>query len=171
LTLGDWALPKRIRNRNLLHVAIRVAVIALIFLVLDVVSGFGLGVALGALLFIVPAAIAASYFVSWKCDVLDVRTDGISIEGLRSSRSLPWSEIERFEIREPARRTLTMQTFRPWADQATVLLRDGSVLRIRAVQPWRGYTILGEIAVGSRTDTDDLVRWLNNLHARAGSPR
>ncbi len=170
MTLGDWALPQRIRNRNLRWVTILASAIALFFLWLDLVSSFGLGVVLGLALFVVPATVAIVYFISWKYDVLEVRRDGISIEGFRGSRSIPWSEIDRFEIRGSARRSLMMLTFRPWADQAKVVLGNGSVVRIRAVQPWRGFTMFGKIAVGSRTHTDDVVAWLNRLQSRAGSP-
>jgi hypothetical protein len=171
MSLGEWTLPRRIRNRNLKWVAIRASAFALFFLWLDLVSGFGLGVVLGLVLFLVPAATAVAYFVSWKSDVLEVRIDGISIEGFRTKRSLLWSDIDRFTICEPAHRSLMMLTFRSWADQAAVVLCDGSTIKLRAVQPWHGFTIIGNVAVGSTTDIDHLIGRLNRLRERDGSPR
>jgi hypothetical protein len=79
------------------------------------------------------------------------------------SRTLVWDDIQRFEIRSPTLRTPFMLAFRWWADQAHVVLRDGTKHRIRAIEPWHGFTVLTYFSISSWTKADMNVETLEEL--------
>jgi hypothetical protein len=160
-------LPQTFRNRNLLVAGCQTTGFAILAIVVNAVSVFGLGVALGLVLIAFLVALAIVYFVRWQRDVLVVTSEGISIGGIGRSVSVAWSAIDHFEIREPRSRSMTMVHFSPGADRVQVNMRDGSWRWISAIQPYHGFTIFSYFALASNTKADEVVDWLNRVRLRA----
>jgi len=160
-------LPQTFRNRNLLIDGWICGALAVLAIIANAASRFGLGVVLGLVLIAIPLAFAVVYFVRWKRDLLVVTTEGISIGGVGKSAWVPWSAIDHFSIREPGARTMVMLNLSPWADQAQVHMCDGSWRWISAVQPYHGFTVLSFFALGSNTKADEVIDWLNRVLLRA----
>jgi hypothetical protein len=54
-----------------------------------------------------------------------------------------------------------MLAFAWWIDQAKVVLKNGSSLRLRAIEPWHGFTALTYFSIQRVTDADRTVEALN----------
>jgi hypothetical protein len=110
--------------------------------------------------------LSAHYLLSWRRATLTASADGVVIGGIYRRRYLRWDQIARFEIREPHKRTPFMLAFAWWIDQAKVVLRDGSSARIRAIEPWHGFTDVTYFSIRKHTDADETVKWLNAERTR-----
>ena len=115
--------------------------------------------------------VSVFYLVSWWRATLTATPDGVVIGGIYGQRSIRWDEVARFEIREPHKRTPFMLAFAWWIDQAKVVLSDGRSARIRAVEPWHGFTALTYLTIQRHTEADETVKWLNEIRASHGSSR
>jgi hypothetical protein len=93
----------------------------------------------------------------------------LTLGGVRRSRHIGWDDISRFQIRDPQRRTPFMLAFAPWRDQAQAVLLDGTPVRLRAIEPWHGFTALTYFPVGRVTNADRTVESLNAVLARRNS--
>jgi hypothetical protein len=159
---GGLPLRRPLRNANLSKIGVLSLAVGAFLLVANVLSGFGLGW-FGIGLLSVFALVGAVYMASWWRATVEVEDDGIRVGGLMRDRFVPWNEIDCFEIRAPHCRTPFMLAFGWWLDQAVARLSDGSVLKLRAIQPWHGFTVLTYFSVSSWTDADDVVETLNRL--------
>jgi len=100
---------------------------------------------------------------------LVVSEDGLTLGGVRRSRQLGWDDIARFEILDPGGRTPFMLAFAPWRDQAQAVLHDGTRVRLRAIEPWHGFTALTYFAIQRGSKADQTVESLNDVLARRRS--
>ena len=158
-----------IRNANFRRAFLGEAAVFTLLVAFNVATGFRLGeLGIGVLVFVGGPAIY--HLVSWRRATLEVGVDGIVLSDLWVRRRLDWPEIESFGIRAPGRRSLLMLLAAPCADQARVLLRDGSRARIRAVQPYHGGAAPSLFQVRGMTDSDRLVDRLNQLITELRTP-
>lgn len=157
LDASSLAMGDVIRNRNFLKKSVYYLTLAVAMLALNIVSSFGLRW-LGVVALVWFLAVSAWSFVRWRCTTLELGLDGIWIGGVFRSSLVPWGNISDFQIREPARRTPLMVSLYWWADQARVVLRDGTKRRLRAVQPYHGQMTISYFA---ETDADRIVADLN----------
>jgi hypothetical protein len=152
-----------VRNANLLAGAICWSVVGLLWVLVDVVSSLGLG-ALGVALPIVSLGFASFWLVSWGRATLKVDREGVTITDIGSERRFTWVEIARFEILDWSHRTrLRVRFFFPRADQARVILKDGSGVRIRAVQPYHTWAIY---TMWRSSNADRVVGRLNEFQTQ-----
>jgi hypothetical protein len=151
------ALP--LRNPNLANPAIAWLAIAGVVLIVGRTALPVLGWAIVAL-FVGAGAIP---LVSWRRVTVRCEDSGITVSGITRSRFVPWRAIDHFEIRPPHRRTPFMLSFTWWLDQAAVVLRDGERIRLRAIQPRHGWTVLTYFRIIRRTPADEIVDRLNWL--------
>src|SRR5207245_2917548 len=108
-------------------------------------------------------SLSVYYFLAARRVDLVVSDEGLVLGGVLRARSLAWDEITRFEILDPSRRTPFRYAFAPWVDQARAVLHDGHAVRLRAVEPWHGFTVLSYIAALRYTAADRTVDALNAL--------
>jgi hypothetical protein len=162
VSILDGRLPASFRNPNFARAGAEWFVLAglLLAATLAVNSAYRW---IAAALCVGSAMASAFYFLSWRHADLEVTREGVAVGGVFRQHSLTWGQIVRFEIREPARRTLFMLAFHWWADQATVRLVDGSRLRVRALEPWHGFTAISYFAITRHTKSDEAVDRLNDL--------
>jgi hypothetical protein len=160
---ADFDVPATFRNRNFAKNAAALAALALFFLWLNDASSWRLE-GFGVALVVVPGGLAVFEGVSWWLARLRVEWDVVSVGGVFVRRRLRWQGIESFSIMEPADRTPFMLNFGCWRDQARVNLTDGSSHRVRAVQPFHGFTVVTFFAVSGETDADRVVDALNTFH-------
>jgi hypothetical protein len=158
-------LPARYTNTNFKRDAAPWFVLALLFLVPLVFAPIDAKWLPGVPFLITTSRAAYCMLAARRVDVV-VTVDGITLHGVFRSRHVPWDQIERFEIREPWRRTPFMLTFRPWVDQARVRLVGGSSRRIRAIQPRHGLTSATYFSIQHYGDADGTIDALNDLRAR-----
>ena len=122
-------------------------------------------------MFVVTSGLSVYYLLARQRVDLVVSQEGLSLGGVRRSRQIGWDEVARFQILDPRRRTPFMLAFAPWRDQAQAVLLDGSTVRLRAIEPWHGFTALTYLAVQRVTDADRTVESLNALLARTVASR
>lgn len=158
----DPTIPATIRNANFLKNGLVWLGLAAIALIANVASAFSAGW-VGLVLLVIPAVVATACLALWRTYELAISKHGVRIGRPLKDLVLGWPDILRFEIREPARRTPFMLNFRPWADQARVVLADGTTHRVRAVQPWHGFTALTFFSITGPTAADAVVDTLNHL--------
>jgi hypothetical protein len=108
------------------------------------------------------------YLVSWRRATLTASPEGVVVGGIYGQWHIRWDEIARFEIRDPHKRTPFVLSFAWWIDEAQVVLRDGRSVRIRAVEPWHGFTALTYFTIRRHTEADEAVKWLNEARASHG---
>lgn len=120
---------------------------------------------LGVVLVAGTAIVGACYVLSWWLADLVVFDRGVRVGHLLGTRFVSWEQVDRFEIRDPQRRTPFMLAFYWWADRARLRLRDGTTLRLRAIEPWHGFTGLTYLSISGPTDADEAVAWLNEVVA------
>jgi hypothetical protein len=149
-----------IRNTNLLRAGLTFLLFGGPLLVVAAVSSVDPGGIVWALALIL-VGVGALYLASWRRVTLDVLRDGVRLGGVVRARVVRWADIGRFDIRGPGQRTPFMVAFIPWADEARIVLRNGSVRRIRPVQPWHGFTALTYASIRGGTSSDDVVAELN----------
>jgi hypothetical protein len=163
---ADFELPVTFRNWNFAKSAVVYAVLSGALLWLNLVSSWGLewlGIALLA------ATIASTvYFAaSWFMAVLYVDFDGVRLGDLTKRTCIGWDDIEAFSIMDPAGRTPFMLNFWPWRDQAHLVLTSGESMRVRAIEPRHGFTVLTLVMIRGVTGADQTVEWLNRFaHTR-----
>ncbi len=157
-------LPRRLHNSNFLRAVFEWAIVAAFFWVATV-SAADQTKWLPAALAAAATFVVVVYAISWAWADLLVSEDGVRVGGVFRRRSLRWDEIGSFAIREPWKRTPFMLSFAWWIDQARVTLVDGSRIRVRAVEPWHGFTVWTFVAIQRRTAADETVSWLNRLRS------
>jgi hypothetical protein len=134
------AAPVVVRNPNLLVEGLCWLTVGAFWVLVDVVSSLGLG-ALGLALAVLSLGLAAYWLTSWWCVALRVDSDGITIKDLGTELRFAWSDVQHFEILDWWERTRLREQLFPRRDQARVILTDGTVVRIRAVQPYHSLAI------------------------------
>lgn len=152
--------PRRFRNPNFLRAGLEWLLPAALSL-LAVVAAPTNTKWLPGVPFAAALILSVYYLASWRRATFTASPGGVVIGGIHSQRHIRWDEIARFEIRDPHKRTPFMLAFAWWIDQAKVVLRDGSSARIRAVEPWHGFTALTYFSIGRHTEADEAVKWLN----------
>ena len=93
----------------------------------------------------------------------------MTLGGIRRPRHISWDEIAKFQILDPQWRTPFIFAMTPWRDQAQAVLLDGRIVRLRAIEPWHGFTALSLLAARRGTNADRTVESLNSLLARRRS--
>jgi len=161
-------LPTRFRNPNFARASFDWAIPALLFLVPLLFVPLAYKWFFGAV-FIVTSALSVYYFVARQRVDLVVAEEGLTIGGVRRTRQIAWDDVARFQIRDPRRRTPFMLSFAPWRDQAQAVLRDGTSVRLRAIEPWHGFPALTYVGVRRVSNADRTVESLNAVLARRSS--
>ena len=110
------------------------------------------------------------YFATcWLRTVLYVDFDGVRLRDLTKQTWIGWDDIEAFSINDPADRTPFMLNFWPWRDQAQLLLTSGESMRVRAIEPRHGFTVLTLVMIrgvtGDRQGSDRGVAEPLRAHA------
>jgi hypothetical protein len=161
-------LPARFRNANFARASFDWAIPAVLFLVPLLFVPLAYKWFFGAV-FVVTAALSVYYFAARQRVDLVISEDGLKLGGIRRSRQIDWDDIARFVIRSPQRRTPLMLAFAPWRDQAQVVLLDGTTVRLRAIEPWHGFTAMTYLGVQRVTNADRTVESLNAVLTRRRS--
>jgi hypothetical protein len=102
-----------------------------------VVSAWGLEW-FGVVVQVVLTVWAIALFVLWRRATLRVDSELVRVGGPVREQEVPWSDVSSFSIRDPVERTLFVWMLRPAQTYGRLNLRDGSSIRLRAVQPWPG---------------------------------
>jgi hypothetical protein len=154
--------PVVVRNPNLLVEGLCWLTFGAFWVLVDVVSSLWLG-ALGVALAVVSLGLAGYWLASWWRAALRVHRDGITITGLGNKRRIAWADVRHFEILDWLERHTLRAQFFPRSDQARVLLKDGTVVRIRAVQPYHAMAIY---TVWRPSKADRVVERLEQLRVQ-----
>jgi hypothetical protein len=162
------SLPTRFQNPNFARASFEWAVPAALFLFPLLFVPFAYKWFFGPV-FLVTAGLSVYYFVARQRVDLVVSEDGLMLGGVRRHRRITWDEVARFEILDPRRRTPFMLAFAPWRDQAQAVVLDGRRVRLRAIEPWHGFTALTYLAVQRVNDADRTVESLNEILTRRHS--
>ena len=159
-------LPARVQNRTFAKLGVQGTVVTTVLL-LTLIPVHGYFLLFDTLLGLASAAATVFYIASWHQADLRVSHTGVMIGGIFNRRAIPWRAIERFEIRGPVRRTPLVLAFRWWTDQAVVVLTGGSTVRVRALEPWHGFTALSYITTPAPPKPDETIDWLNELRRQS----
>jgi hypothetical protein len=155
-------LPARFRNANSTRACFQWSILALLFLVPLLFVPLVYKWFFGAL-FVVTGAFSVYYFVARQHVDLVVSEDGLTLGGVRRSRQIGWGEIAKFQIwiRSVELRSCSRSPHGGIRGQAVLL--DGSTIRLRAIEPWHGFTALTYLAVRRLTSADRTVQSLDTL--------
>jgi hypothetical protein len=168
VTVLNRRLPARVQNRTFAKLGAQGVVVSTVLL-LTLIPVHGYFLLFDALLGLTSAAVTVFFIASWHQADLRVSHTGVMIGGIFNRRAIPWRSIERFEIRGPVRRTPLVLAFRWWTDQALVVLIGGSTLRVRALEPWHGFTALSYITTPRKSLPDETIDWLNEIRQQSVS--
>jgi hypothetical protein len=128
-------LSRTVRNGNYPRTGCAVALLAIAALWINLVSSWGLEW-LGVAVQVILTAWAVALFVLWRRATLQVDDASVQVGGFMHTTVIPWAEVSSFCIRDPEDRTLFVWVFAPRKTQGRLILRDGTSLRIRAIEPW-----------------------------------
>jgi hypothetical protein len=142
---------------------------ATFFLVVQIASSSGLEW-FGWLLVGGPLVLGAVLLRRWRRTFLRTTAEGIRLHRHSDDRLYPWSAIDRFVIVPPSERTpffywrnptRFMLRHRMRRDMATMVLRDGTLVPVHAIQPYHGFSRFRDFDLAMTGPADQAVASLN----------
>jgi hypothetical protein len=157
------------RNANYFVGGLYAFAFATFFLVVQIASSSGLEW-FGWVLVGGPLVLGVLTLRRWRRTFLRTTSEGIRLRRLSVDRLYPWSEIDHFSIVSPTQRTpffywrnptRFMLRHRVRRDVATMILRDGTLVPVHAIQPYHGRSRFRDFDLATPGPADQAVATLN----------